>query len=131
MTYKKLGVLHYLDVKKVVGPDDGSPYILKYCEELCNPVCLLFCSVCRSGEFPLLWKVSFIIPVYKRKGSATDPRFYCPIAVLPTLAMVFDHVIYSKLYRHIFPYTVFHLGLLMALGLKIVVLLERLLLYRL
>ena len=83
----------------------ASPYILKYCcDELCHPVCLLFRRVCRSGEFPLSWKVSRITPVYKCKGSATDPRFYCPIAVLPTLAMVFERVIYSQLYRHISSY---------------------------
>ena len=34
--------------------------------------------------------MSRIIPVYKRKGSFTDPKFYRPIAVLPTLAMVFE-----------------------------------------
>jgi len=67
-------VLSSLDVKKVVGPDGVSPYILKYCcAELCYPVCLLFRRVCRSGEFPLSWKVSHITPVYKCKGSATDP----------------------------------------------------------
>ena len=51
--------------------------------------------------FPLSWKVSRITPIYKRNSSATDPRFYRPIAVLPTLAMVFERVIYSQLYRHI------------------------------
>ena len=60
--------------------------------------------VCRAGEFPSSWKVSRITPVYKNKGSTTDPRFYRPIAVLPTLAMVFEHVIYSQMYRHIAPY---------------------------
>jgi len=67
-------------------------------------VYLLFRHVCRSGEFPLSWKVSCITPVYKCKGSATDPRFYRPIALLPTLAMVFEHVLHSQLYHHISPY---------------------------
>ena len=63
-----------LNEKKAIGPDGVSPYILKYCcDELCHPVCLLFCHVCRSGEFPLSWKVSHITSVYKCKGSATDP----------------------------------------------------------
>jgi len=100
VTYKKFwrvklskvhSVLRSVDVKKAVGPDGVSPYILKYCcEELCYPVCLLFHRVCRAREFPLSWKVSHITPVYKCKGSATDPRFYRLIAVLPTLAMVFE-----------------------------------------
>ena len=84
VTYKKsrrvklskvCSVLRSLDVKKAIGPDGVSPYILKYCcDELCHPVCLLFHHVCRSGEFPLSWKVSRITPVYKRKGSVTDPH---------------------------------------------------------
>ena len=95
VTYKKSwrvklskvhSVLRSLDMKKAVGPDGVSPYLLKYCcDELCHPVCLLFRRVCRSGEFPLSWKVSHIISVYKCKGSATDPRFYRPIAVFPVV----------------------------------------------
>ena len=94
-----------LDVNKAVGPDDISPYILKFCcNELCRPICSLFRRVSRSGEFPPSWKVSHITPVYKHKGSSTDPKFYRPIAVLPTLAMVFERTVYSQLCRHISPY---------------------------
>jgi len=95
-------VLRSLDVNKAVGPDDISPYVLKFCfNELCCLICLLFHHVSRSGEFPPSWKVSRITPVYKRKSSSTDPKF---IAVLPTLAMEFEHTVYSQLYRHISPY---------------------------
>ena len=46
-------VLNSLDIKKSVGPDGVSPYILKYCcNELCVPLNVLFSRVCRSGEFP-------------------------------------------------------------------------------
>ena len=102
---KVRSVLSSLDVKKAIGPDDVSPYILKHCSnELCYPVCMLFRRVCKTGQFPSSWKVSRITPVYKRRGSVTDPRFYRPIAVLPTLSMVFERVIYSQLYRHNSPY---------------------------
>jgi len=99
-------VLRSLDVNKAVGPDDISPHILKKfcCNELCHPICLWLRRVSRSGEFSPSWKVSRITPVYKRKGSSTDPKFYHPIAVLPTLAMVFVRTVYSQLYRHILPY---------------------------
>ena len=53
-------------------------------------------------RFPLSWKLSCITPVYKQKGSVTDPRFYSPITVLPILAMVFEWVIYSQIYHHMF-----------------------------
>ena len=90
-------VLSSLDVKKAVGPDGVSPYILKgCCNELCLPVHILFSHVCRSGEFPLSWKLSRIVPGYKQKGTVTDPCFYHPNTVLPTLAMVFEWVAYCR-----------------------------------
>jgi len=96
--------MYSLDVKKAVGPDGVSPHILKHCcAELIYPICILFRHVCKSGQFPLSLKVSRITPVYKRKGSVTNPKLYRPIAVLPTLAMLFERVIYPQLYRH-FPH---------------------------
>ena len=45
--------------------------------------------------YPLSYTgVSHITPVYKHKGSTTDPQSYHPIAVLPTLAMVLLTIIY-------------------------------------
>ena len=124
-------MLRSLDVKKAVGLDGVSPYIPKCCcDELCYLLCLLFRRVCRSEEFPLSWKVSRITPVYKRKGSITDPRSYHSIAVFPTLAMVFEYVIYSQSYRHLSPYIPPTQFGFMALGLKTVVLPYRSLLFR-
>ena len=69
---KVCSVMQTLDVKKAIGSDGVSPYILKYCcDELYLLVCSLFRHVCRAGE--LSWKVSRITPVYKNKGSTTDP----------------------------------------------------------
>ena len=66
------------------------------------------------------WKVSCITPVYnKRRDSATDPWFYCPVVVLPTSAMLFECL-------HSFIDMIFHpsnLGLSRTLELKTVVLL--------
>ena len=84
-------MLSLLDVDKAISPDNVSPHILKHCRnELCLPVFILFSYICRSGQFPVSWKLSRVTPVYKKKGSATDPHFYCPIAVLLILAMVFE-----------------------------------------
>ena len=92
-------MLSPLDVDKAIRPDNVSPHILKHCSnELCLPVFILFCHICRSGQFPVSWKLT------PKKGSATDSHFYCLIAVPPTLAMVFERVIYPQIYHHISPY---------------------------
>ena len=46
------------------------------------------------------WRISRITPVYK-KGPRSDPKNYCPIAVLPTLSCVFERVLVPQLYKHI------------------------------
>ena len=46
--------------------------------------------------------ITYITHVYRQKSSVTDPHFYHLIAVLPTLAMVFEQVIYSSLYFPIY-----------------------------
>ena len=71
---KVRSMMQTLDVKKTVGSDGVSLYILRYCcDELYYPVCSLFRNVCRAGEFPSSWKVSHITPVHKHKGSTTNP----------------------------------------------------------
>ena len=98
-------VLCGLDVTKAVGPDGVSPRLLKNCYlELCHPLFLLFRRVSTKAMIPALWKTAQITPVYKRQGSVTDPSFYRPVSVLPTLALIFDHVISSQLYNHIMPF---------------------------
>ena len=50
------------------------------------------------------WKIARTAPVYKHRGSVTDPSLYRPVSVLPTLALLFEHVISSQLYNHITPF---------------------------
>ena len=66
----------------------------------------MFClAVCADLEnFHCHGKCNASLLFTKKKGSVTDPRFYHPIAVLPTTAMVFERVVYSQVYRHISPY---------------------------
>ena len=60
-------MLRSLDVKKAVGPDGVSPYILKYfCDELCRPVCLLFR---RADDSTLIIKV---VPSRDYRTAAAD-----------------------------------------------------------
>ena len=57
------------------------------------------------GRFHHHGKCHTLPPVYKLKGSASDPNSYRLIVVLPTMAMVFERVIHSQLYHHILPFS--------------------------
>ena len=67
--------------------------------ELSHPITMLFRRICRSGTFPTLWKVANVTPVFKNKGSVSDPLFYHPVSVMPTLALLFERVIGSQMYN--------------------------------
>ena len=98
-------VLCDLDVSKAVGPDGISPRLLKNCYlELCQPLFLLFRRVSSEATIPASWKIARITPVYKCRGSVTNPSFYRPVSVLPTLALLFERVISSQLYNRIMPF---------------------------
>ena len=67
---------------------------------------MLFHHVSFEAIIPASWKIARITPVhvYKRWGSVTDPSFYRPVSVLPTLALIFEQVISSQLYNYVTPY---------------------------
>ena len=55
-----------------------------------------------TGIFPQLFKISKIIPLYK-KGDHSLLTNYRPISLLPTISKVFERIIYDQMY---FIYTV-------------------------
>ena len=64
-------------------------------------ICCSAVYVRRSGTFPTLWKVARVTPVFKNRGSVSDPLFYRPVSVIPTLALLFERVIGSQMYNFI------------------------------
>jgi len=54
-------------------------------------------SVCLS------WKTATVIPIHKT-GSQTVVQNFCPIALLPSLAKVFE----KRLHKHVYSYLEYH-----------------------
>ena len=50
--------------------------------------------------YPDIWKLSHVIPIYKRSGSKTDKSNYRPISLLPTLSKVCESIIHKRLLSH-------------------------------
>ena len=61
-------------------------------ETLLNPMTLLFDKVYRTCSIPEQWKVSKIIPIFK-KGSKTEVENYRPIANLFSTSKIFEKLI--------------------------------------
>ena len=60
----------------------------------------LFNNLFAESIYPNEWKLSHVIPIYKRCGSKTDKNNYRPISLLPTLSKVCESIIHSRLLSH-------------------------------
>jgi hypothetical protein len=96
--------LKNLDPLKSVGDDNISPRVLRECyNELAGPICSLFRKITLSGKYPEKWKLARVTPVHK-KGTYSDCSNFRPVAVLPTLALLFERVLSSQLHKVLDPH---------------------------
>ena len=85
---------------KATGLHDIPNRALKNCAEKITPSLsyLLNLSV-RTRVFPDDFKIAKVAPVFKN-GDKGDPGNYRPISVLPTIAKIFEKLIYNQLYSY-------------------------------
>ena len=53
-----------------------------------------------TGIFPSDWKMAKVSPIFKN-GSKSDLNNYRPISVIPTVAKIFEKIIYDQLYQYL------------------------------
>ena len=77
---------------------DGIPkgLLKKLSFELCHPLSIIFTNILDSGICPDIWKISHIIPIFK-KGDATKPANYRPISILPNKLIIFEKILSNNL----------------------------------
>ena len=54
-----------------------------------------------SGQIPSEWKKARVIPLYK-KGNPGNPSNHRPISVLSICMKLFEKLIHSQLYQHLY-----------------------------
>ena len=101
-TQETLNVLNKLDTNKSCGPDLLPAKILKLTAIIiAEPLTKLFNKSLQSGVYPTLWKHANIKPIFKNKGSPSDPTNYRPISLLPCLSKVFEKIVFHHIYDHL------------------------------
>ena len=85
---------------KATGLHDIPNKALKNCAEKITPsLSYIFHLSVRTRIFPDGFKIAKVAPVFKN-GDKGDPGNYRPTSVLPTIAKVFEKLIYNQLYSH-------------------------------
>ena len=97
-----LGILNSLNTNKSTGPDDLPAKFLKLTALLiAKPLSLLFNKSLSLGIYPKEFKIANIKPIYKNKGSPSDPTSYRPISILSVISKVFERIVHKNIYDHI------------------------------
>lgn len=61
------------------------------------PIVILFSTMFKTCDYPRKFKQAIVLPLYKSKGSLTDPNNYRPISSLHSLSKLFEYVLKDKI----------------------------------
>ena len=63
----------------------------------------------RDSEFPDLWKISKICPLFKGgSGDKSDPKQYRPVSLLPVCARLLEKIVCNQVMEHLYEYDLLH-----------------------
>ena len=94
-------MLAALDITKASGPDGISTRMLKYTAPNIAPsLTKLFNLSISTGNIPLAWKKSLIVPIPKGQ-ELSSPSNYRPVSLLPIISKVLERHIYKVLLDHL------------------------------
>ena len=89
-------------VKKASGPDCIPVVVLKNCDpELSYILVELFIKCLKESCFPDCWKVSSVVPVFKKIGKRSSAKNYCPVSLLSVVSEVFEKLVNKRIVNHL------------------------------
>ena len=89
-------LLNELDVRKAMGPDELSNWVLKECkEQLVEPIWEVINTSLIEGRVPREWKRANIMPIYKG-GKKTEPMNYRPVSLTSVVGKLCEIIIKNK-----------------------------------
>ena len=96
---KVIKLLKAIDVSKATGLEKIPNRLLKIATEVVAPSLTgIFNQSLVTGIFPSDWKMVQVSPIFK---NGSDLNNYRPISVIPTVAKIFEKIIYDKLYQYL------------------------------
>jgi len=87
--------------KMSTDPDGYCPFFLtKVLPSISGPLSIIYQSFMSTGNIPDSWKTSIITPLFK-KGTASDPNNYRPVAITSIFSKLMERVIVSQTSNHL------------------------------
>ena len=85
---------------KAAGSDGISPVLLRnLAEVLARPLACLYNKCYDLGMCPRMWCSAFVCPIYKSRGSRSDPNMYRPISLTPICCKIYEHILVSNMMK--------------------------------
>ena len=72
-------------------------FLKRWAPFLASSITYLFNLSLSTSSFPCAWNLAKVIPLYKNRGSQSDPSNYRPVSLLPAIGKVMDDIQSARL----------------------------------
>ena len=95
-------VITNLDSPRASGPDCIPVVVQKNCEPQLSYILAELFNVClKESSFPVFWKVSSVVPVFKNVEERSTAKKYRPVSLLSVVSKVFEKLVNSNIVDHL------------------------------
>ena len=87
---------------KAPGIDNfNSSMLREVASAIASPLCEIFNGSIEMGEVPLDWKKANVTPIYKNKGTKSQPCNYRPVSLTSHISKTMESIIRDEIIRHL------------------------------
>ena len=87
---------------KAPGIDNfNSSMLREVSSAIASPLCDIFNGSIEMGEVPLDWKKANVTPIYKNKGTKSEPCNYRPVSLTSHISKTMESIIRDEIIRHL------------------------------
>ena len=83
------------------GHDFTNRTLIELCDSIAKPLAILFSKSMANGVIPNDWRLSSVTPIYKGKGSKSQPGNYRPVSLTSSVCKLMEKVVNQELGRHL------------------------------